>query len=452
MSDNTKNPNPRNLGDYEEGLDDDFDVPTYRRIADDGPAADVAPETDAGANAVPAAKMDLGQDAPTEILDGTGAGPMAGGADGADETVAAATSDTAASSLDDAHVGAAETVETTAPEAVDEAGETQVIPRRDIYAAAGRTAPQKIEPLAKTDDYREADADFAADDDDQPTQVAPAATGYDDPGTVGTVGAAGLGAGAAGATVASSRIDRDDRDARGARGDVDDYARDRDRDDALLDDGIAPVVGTAGATAAADADDRDFRDDDELDRDADPRRGTLDFGLLLLRLGVGGMLLMLGLATFFQFGGAPGIGALEAQFADNGYNFAGVIAVAIPTIQVIAGGLLVLGLATPLGAALALAISAFLTMFEVAVGDSGWNVLAEGAEPVRLHLALTAAALALQFTGPGRYGIDFSRGWARRPLASSWIFCILAIAAAIGLWYLTAGQLPFVDSTTGATA
>ncbi|KKO81866.1 hypothetical protein WU86_06880, partial [Corynebacterium xerosis] len=54
-----------------------------------------------------------------------------------------------------------------------------MIPRRDIYAAAGRTAPQRIEPLAKTDEYREADADFAADA-DQPTQVSPAATGYDD--------------------------------------------------------------------------------------------------------------------------------------------------------------------------------------------------------------------------------------------------------------------------------
>lgn len=436
MSDNTKNPNPRNLGDYEEGLDDDFDVPTYRRIADDGPAADVAPT----GNAVPASKADIADgpapesDAATEIieLDGTGAGPMAGSADGADETVAAAVSEPTATATSD----------TGAP-----AEETQVIPRRDIYAAAGRTAPQRIEPLAKTDEYREADADFAADA-DQPTQVSPAATGYDDldgdrdrdaantattdPGTLGAVGGAGLGVGAAGAAVAASRDDRDD------------YDRDRDYD--------APVVGTA---TADDPDDPDFREDHrdhDHDRDLDPRRGTLDFGLLLLRLGVGGMLLMLGLATFFQFGGAPGLGALEATFADNGYQFAGVIAVAIPTIQVIAGGLLVLGLATPLGAALALAISAFLTMFEVAVGDSGWNVLAEGAEPVRLHLALTAASLALQFTGPGRYGIDFSRGWARRPLASSWIFCILAIAAAIGLWYLTAGQLPFVDTTTGATA
>lgn len=421
MSDNTKNPNPRNLGDYEEGLDDDFDIPTYRRIADDVPAADVAPETGYDAKtesiAVPASKMDVDAGAEpddgarSEVIDGTGAGPLAGGADGADETVAAATSDSSAP--------------------IDDADETQVIPRRDIYAAAGRTAPQKIEPLAKTDDYREADADFAADSDvDQPTQIAPAATGYDRDADAG------------------ADADRTDLTVRTDR-----------HDDALLDDGTyadgttaAPVVGTAGAATVADADDRDFRDEDEDDRALDPRRGTLDFGLLLLRLGVGGMLLMLGLATFFQFGGAPGIGAMEAQFADNGYNFAGIIAVAIPTVQVIAGGLLVLGLATPLGAALALAISAFLTMFEVAVGDSGWNVLAAGAEAVRLHLALTAAALALQFTGPGRYGIDFSRGWARRPLASSWIFCILAIAAAIGLWYLTAGQLPFVDTTTGATA
>ncbi|MFC3851101.1 DoxX family protein [Corynebacterium hansenii] len=392
MSDNTKNPNPRKLGDYEEGLDDDFDVPTYRRIADDDPKVDVAPETrpkaadDAKTEsiAVPVSKQDPEPDARTEIFDGTGAGPLAGSADGGSAAAAAATSGT----LD------------------DDPAETQVIPRRDVYAAAGRTAPQKIEPLDRADDYREADADFAADH-DQPTQVAPAPTGYGD------------------------------------------AAPEHPRDDALLDDATTPTAAAAAVPVAAG--DPDFRDDQERDPDLDPRRGTLDLGLLLLRLGVGGMLLMLGLATFFQFGGAPGIGTLEAQFADNGYNYANVIAIAIPTIQVIAGGLLVLGLATPLGAALALAISAFLTMFEVAIGDSGWNVLAEGAEPVRLHLALTATALALQFTGPGRYGIDFSRGWARRPLASSWIFCALAIAAAVGLWYLTAGQLPFVNTTTGAS-
>ena len=161
---------------------------------------------------------------------------------------------------------------------------------------------------------------------------------------------------------------------------------------------------------------------------------------------------MHGLATFFQFGGAPGLADLEATFADNNYAYAGIIAAVIPTVQIVAGGLLVLGLATPLGAALALAISAFVTMFEVATGNHGWNILAEGAELVRLQLALTVAALALQFTGPGSYGVDFSRGWARRPLASSWIFCLLAIAAAVGLWYLTSGTLPFVGTTTGASA
>lgn len=59
VSDNTKNPNPRNLGDYEEGLDDDLEVPTYRRLADDGSNPDVAPDSTDGAEgaaAVPASK------------------------------------------------------------------------------------------------------------------------------------------------------------------------------------------------------------------------------------------------------------------------------------------------------------------------------------------------------------------------------------------------------------
>lgn len=487
VSDNTKNPNPRNLGDYEEGLDDDLDVPAYRRLADDGPDADVAPDsTDfdstgsadsangadsadsagsagpaEGAAAVPASKepglfgdgadaetetldrpADLGDPAPHGVIPGTGAGPMARSAEGGQSLADAATS----SAADDAGVvGGAGDATITSPE--DD--KTQVLPRRDFYAESGRAAPQIIEPAAPV---RGTDAGAA--DDSDATQVSPAVGAA--AGT-GAAGLAGLGA-------------RDDVYADGGYRDGDATAvhTDPDADYALVDD-RAPGTGTgvgaaaagaglagAGATTAVGSD-PDYREDgavrdDRDDRVVDDRRGTTDFGLLLLRVGLGALLLMHGLATFFQFGGAPGLADLEATFADNNYAYAGIVAAIIPTVQIVAGGLLILGLATPLGAALALAISAFMTMFEVATGDHGWNILAQGAEPVRLQLALTVAALALQFTGPGRYGIDFSRGWARRPLASSWIFCLLAVAAAVGLWYLTSGTLPFVGTTTGASA
>jgi len=48
----------------------------------------------------------------------------------------------------------------------------------------------------------------------------------------------------------------------------------------------------------------------------------------------------------------------------------------------------------------------------------------------------------VQFTGPGLYALDGARGWARRPLASSWLFMILGIAAVVAAWWLLAGTNP----------
>lgn len=204
----------------------------------------------------------------------------------------------------------------------------------------------------------------------------------------------------------------------------------------------APDFAEPESTVVAEQD-RDFVDEYEED-ELDVRRGTTNFGLLILRLGVGALLILHGLTTLFGWANSGGVGALEADFANSGFRFASVMGIAIPTVQLIAGALLVLGLATPLGAGLALALSAYLTMFEVATSTTGWNLAGADAAPVQLQLLLTVAALALQFTGPGRIGIDFSRGWARRPLASSWIFCILGIAAAVVLWYFTSGSWPFM--------
>ncbi|WP_075691687.1 DoxX family protein [Corynebacterium sphenisci] len=355
MNDNDDRKPDNAYDDLGGGLDDDLDVPVYRRLADD----DTAPEGAAG-ETLPEAPAPAGEGGSTAAARPEPAGP--------------------------AEPGPTETAEPAeAP--------------LDPYAAAGRAAPRVIEPRYAPAEA-EAPTEYLAAADPEATRAAPAAAPAEPAPT--EVAAAPLPAAA-----------------------------------------VAGGAGTAVAEPAAPA------EDDFLEEEPDPRRGTLDLGLLLLRLGVGGMLLLHGLTTFFGFGGAPGIGALQSSFADAAWNVPEVMAVAVPTVEVIAGGLLVLGLATPLGAALALVISAFLTMAEVAMGPGGWNIAAgEGAEAVRLQLLLTAGALALQFTGPGRYGLDATRGWARRPLASSWIFCLIAIAAAVALWWLVTGTLPFVGSTT----
>ncbi|WP_448851094.1 DoxX family protein [Corynebacterium sp. 335C] len=391
-------------------------TPLRREDLDGADAADAADEADAAV-----ARDDVPRDADSADAATTGVVPVVGGsldgdraaAGGADETAAAGGAPAAAGTAGAASVPAAE--------------EDAATEHLDLYALTGRAAPKRIEPLPKTGSYAAADADFAGRDEpavdpDAETTVAPAAV----------AGGAG-GAAVAGGAAAGGALAADPEPAR--------YA-----DDAP---GETTVMGAPAGVAGQPAAYGDDYPEDEHDEDPahDPRRGTLDFGLLLLRLGVGGLLLLHGLSTFFGFGGSAGLTGLQQEFASAGYGYASILSVAVPTLQVIAGGLLVLGLATPLGAGIALALSAFLTMFEVATGSgAGWNILGEGSAAVQVQLLLTASALALQFTGPGRYGLDFSRRWSRRPLASSWIFCILAIAAAVAAWWFVTGTLPFVGT------
>lgn len=217
--------------------------------------------------------------------------------------------------------------------------------------------------------------------------------------------------------------------------------------DLLFADGAAGVAGAgAGAGAAGGLGGPVLVEEEVVVEDTpEHRRGTTDLGLLFLRLGVGGLLLIHGLSTLIGFGGGMGVSGLQDQYIDWGWSFAVIVAVALPAIEIIAGVLLVVGLATPLGAALALVATAFQTLAVAADNSTGWNFLdGDNGAMLQVYLLLTVGALALQFTGPGVYGLDYSRTWSRRPLASSWIFVVVAIAVAVAAWWFVTGGLPFV--------
>ena len=449
VSDSEKYPNDRALENVEDGFDDDLDVPTYRKLAE--PMNEETNRDDSDNTAtqifpgVPEKRVD---EEPEAEVDQENLPPES-----------AAASETAA-----------ETEVEPSPEPEPEAQEAPK-KRYDAYAAAGRTAPQVISPAGKPsprDEQAEAELAPAADkesevapepeateiseqparservdsDDDfsQPTQAFSASE----------AAAASTAGTAANESEAQSAFDDEAESTYGSarnsaaetqyfdESDFAEQAASRDTAGAAGAAGVAGAgVGAAGATAATttaaadDDEDTDFYDDNEPEH----RRGTTDFGLLLLRLGLGALL---------GWGNSGGTTALETQFSQNNFALGPVMATAIPTVQLIAGALLILGLATPLAAALALALSAYLSMFDVATSANGVNIVGQDSSSLQLQLLMTAMALGLQFTGPGRIGIDFGRGWARRPLASSWIFGILSIAAAIGLWWLTTGTLPFI--------
>lgn len=173
------------------------------------------------------------------------------------------------------------------------------------------------------------------------------------------------------------------------------------------------------------------------------RRGTLDLGLLILRLGLGFLLIVHGLQKAFGWWGGSGLTGFEGALADLGYQHAGLLTYVGAGAQIGAGVLLILGLFTPVAAAAALAYLVNALIGSIAAGENvGFTdfVVPTGHEH-QVTLVLLAAALTL--TGPGRYGLDAGRGWARRPFVGSFLALLLGVGIGVGMWVLLNGTNPF---------
>ena len=130
---------------------------------------------------------------------------------------------------------------------------------------------------------------------------------------------------------------------------------------------------------------------------------------------------------------------LESDFANYAWDTA--LSIAVPTMQLIAGVFLLLGLITPLAAMIGLVVTGFTAVHELAQIDAGLDVFS-WPESVWLSLVLFVIAVGLQFTGPGFISLDFKRSWARRPLGASWIFVLIGVAILAALWFFGAGVNP----------
>jgi putative oxidoreductase len=98
--------------------------------------------------------------------------------------------------------------------------------------------------------------------------------------------------------------------------------------------------------------------DADLEHDRAPldgRRGTQDLGLLVLRVGLGVVLVAHGLQKLFGWWGGEGLTGFRNSLSDIGYQHADILTYCAAGGEIAAGVLLVLGLFTPLAAAGALA-------------------------------------------------------------------------------------------------
>ncbi|MEV5779687.1 DoxX family membrane protein [Streptomyces sp. NPDC051639] len=136
-----------------------------------------------------------------------------------------------------------------------------------------------------------------------------------------------------------------------------------------------------------------------------------DLGLLLLRLGTGGVLAAHGTQKLFGWFGGGGLAGTGIAMAAMGYVPGKRSALAAGLAEAGGGALLALGLATPAAGASAAGAMAGATAVHLPQGFFA----AEGGFEHAASLGLTAAGLAV--TGPGRISLDHlfghtvNRGW-----------------------------------------
>jgi putative oxidoreductase len=172
------------------------------------------------------------------------------------------------------------------------------------------------------------------------------------------------------------------------------------------------------------------------------RRGTQDLGLLLLRAGVGAVLIVHGLQKAFGLWGGQGLGGFKNSLSDLGYQHADILTYAAAGTQLAAGVLLVLGLFTPLAGAAALAYLTNALLADVSAQHHAGHISFFMPDGNEYQLMLIVAVAAIILAGPGRIGFDAGRGWASRPFLGSFAALLVGIGAGVGTWVLLNGTNP----------
>lgn len=152
---------------------------------------------------------------------------------------------------------------------------------------------------------------------------------------------------------------------------------------------------------------------------ADP--AAADIGLLLLRLVFGGLLFVHGTQKLFGWFNGPGLSATASGFQHMGYDPGKFFATLAGLCEAVGGGLLFLGLVTPLAAAIVL--GTMINAMHVT-----WP---HGLEGYETALLFAVVAVALGFTGPGRFSVDHGRPWQRHGIVWGVGAVVLGVVAAV---------------------
>lgn len=151
-------------------------------------------------------------------------------------------------------------------------------------------------------------------------------------------------------------------------------------------------------------------------------------GLLVLRVGFGGLMAAYGTQKLFGWFNGQGLAATQQGFDAMGYNPGALFGTLAGLTELIGGLLLVVGLFTPLAAAIVLGtmINAINVLWSGGLFPADPTVTGYSTP---LLFAIVAAVLA--FTGPGAYSLDAGRPWARHGVVWGAAAVALAVVTAV---------------------
>ncbi|MFE1597100.1 DoxX family protein [Nocardia sp. NPDC058705] len=151
-------------------------------------------------------------------------------------------------------------------------------------------------------------------------------------------------------------------------------------------------------------------------------------GLLVLRIGFGGLMAAYGTQKLFGWFNGQGWQGTVDGFTAMGYNPGEIFGPLAGLSELVGGLLLVFGLFTPLAGAIVLGtmINAINVLWSGGLFPADPSVQGYSTP---LLFALVAAALA--FTGPGRFSLDAGRPWERSGVVWGGGAVVVAVVAAV---------------------
>lgn len=156
------------------------------------------------------------------------------------------------------------------------------------------------------------------------------------------------------------------------------------------------------------------------------------YGLLLLRVVIGGIFFAHGAQKLFGWWEGPGLGGVRGWLGGIGFRMPAAMALVL-ALSESSGALFALGLFTPFVAVLLTS-----TMF-VAIATTHWkNGFFVGKGGYEFNLSLIAAVVAVATIGPGRFSLDRAFGWDDNLSGLWWGVGVVVVAALGAAFVLTA--------------